>query len=234
MNTIGPSGTEKRPPRWLAWLAAGTLAAAILPLILPMNAEPDSQNNPPAASDKPVQASPAPSGPTKLATFGGGCFWCTEAVYERIEGVKSVVSGYSGGKTVKPTYKEICNGDTGHAEVIQIEFDPTVVSYKELLEVFWMAHDPTTLNRQGNDTGTQYRSVIFYHDDEQKKLAEQSKMDAAPQFKRPIVTEISKAETFYPAEDYHQDYFAKNPQNPYCNYFIPPNLIKLKKAGKID
>lgn len=167
---------------------------------------------------------------SEFATLGGGCFWCTEAVYLRIPGVISVVSGYAGGKTENPTYKDICTGRTGHAEVIQIEFDPAVTNFAKILEVFWLAHDPTTLNRQGNDIGTQYRSVIFYHDEAQKEIATESKRKHQPLFAEPIVTEISPLPKFYKAESYHQNYFAMNPGNPYCNYVIPP---KLKKLGLI-
>lgn len=163
-------------------------------------------------------------------TLGGGCFWCTEAVYLRIPGVTSVVSGYAGGTSKNPSYKEICTGTTGHAEVIQIEFDPEITNFSKILEVFWLAHDPTTLNRQGNDVGTQYRSVIFYHNETQKELAIESKRKHTPLYPNPIVTEISPLPEFYPAETYHQNFFALNPGNPYCNYVIPP---KLKKMGLI-
>lgn len=173
------------------------------------------------------------AGKTQMATFGGGCFWCTEAVFERIDGVKNVVSGYEGGTKPNPSYQQVCSGDTGHAEVIRIEFDPAQVSYADLLDVFWQAHDPTTKNRQGPDEGTQYRSVIFYHDDAQKAAAEKSKKETSTQFKYPIVTEIVPHMTFYTAEEYHQDFFAKNPNNRYCQYNIPPKLLKLKKAGKL-
>ncbi|XDD42298.1 peptide-methionine (S)-S-oxide reductase MsrA [Leptospira sp. WS60.C2] len=164
---------------------------------------------------------------TEKAILGGGCFWCTEAVYLRISGVISVVSGYAGGEKPNPSYKEICTGTTGHAEVIQIEYDPEILSYSKILEIFWVAHDPTTLNRQGNDVGTQYRSVIFYLDEKQKELAVESKRKHAYLFPNPIVTEIMPAPTFYPAEDYHQNYFNLNPQNPYCHYVIFPKLKKL-------
>jgi peptide-methionine (S)-S-oxide reductase len=163
----------------------------------------------------------------EIATLGGGCFWCVEAVFLRIPGVLSVKSGYAGGKTKSPTYKEICTGTTGHAEVIQITFDPKKISFSQILDIFWHAHDPTTLNRQGNDVGTQYRSVIFYHNENQKAIAETSKKDSGYLFKSPIVTEISALPDFYLAEDYHQNYFALNPQNSYCNYVILPKLDKL-------
>lgn len=165
------------------------------------------------------------------ATFGAGCFWCVEAVFQRLQGVHSVVSGYSGGKIPNPTYREICSGMTGHAEVIQISYDPAVISYQTLLEVFWRTHDPTTLNRQGNDAGTQYRSVIYYHDDQQQAVAENSKQqtDAGDLWPDPIVTEISPLKTFYEAEDYHQDYFNQNGSQPYCSYVIRPKLEKFYK-----
>ena len=166
---------------------------------------------------------------TELATYGGGCFWCTEAVFQRLNGVKSVVSGYAGGKNPNPTYEEVCTGTSGHAEVIQIEFDPSKISYESLLDIFWVAHDPTTLNRQGADVGTQYRSVIFYHNDRQKEAAEKSKKAAASQFKDPIVTEISPLPKFYKAEAYHQNYYNNNPNAGYCRVVIRPKLDKLVK-----
>ncbi|MBI4469680.1 MAG: peptide-methionine (S)-S-oxide reductase MsrA [Acidobacteria bacterium] len=166
----------------------------------------------------------------RLATFGGGCFWCTEAVFERLEGVESVTSGYAGGESTNPTYKQVCSGETGHAEVIQIMFDPSRISYGELLDVFWQAHDPTTPNRQGADEGSQYRSIILYHDEDQRRVAEKSKQEAARAFQASIVTEIVPLKKFYPAEAYHQDYFRKNPDAPYCVYVIQPKLQKLKKS----
>lgn len=166
---------------------------------------------------------------TRLATLGGGCFWCVEALFEMLPGVKAVVSGYAGGQTPNPTYKEVCSGTTGHAEVVQIEFDPARITYAELLRHFWDAHDPTTLNRQGADVGTQYRSIILYHDAEQKAVAEQSKAEAQRQFSRPIVTEIVPLTRFYPAEDYHQDYFRNNPGQGYCQMVIRPKVEKWKK-----
>jgi len=166
------------------------------------------------------------------ATFGGGCFWCTEAVYQELKGVIRVTSGYSGGSNENPTYKEICTGLTGHAEVIQIDFDPQQISFDELLEVFLKTHDPTTLNRQGADVGTQYRSVVFYHNDQQKQLAEQYKqqLNAAGAFSSPIVTEISPIKKFYPAEDYHQNYFAENGRQPYCRAVVAPKVDKVRKV----
>ena len=166
------------------------------------------------------------------ATFGSGCFWCTEAVFQRVNGVDKVASGYMGGKVKNPTYREVTTGLTGHAEVIQLTYNPSVISYDELLEIFWATHDPTTLNRQGADVGTQYRSVIFYHTDEQRKLAEtyQKRLDESGAFEKPIVTEISPAGTFYQAEDYHQNYFNLNGNAPYCTYVIQPKLEKFKKV----
>jgi len=167
---------------------------------------------------------------TQLATLGGGCFWCLEALYETFDGVKAVTSGYAGGHKTDPTYKQVCSETTGHAEVVQIEFDPAKITYEQILEIFWEMHDPTTLNRQGGDTGTQYRSVIMYYDDAQKKAAEKSKAAAASRFKDPIVTEIVPLKKFYVAKDYHQDYFRKNPNAPYCAYVISPKLQKLQKV----
>jgi peptide-methionine (S)-S-oxide reductase len=168
------------------------------------------------------------------ATFGAGCFWCVEAVFQNLKGVEKVVSGYSGGFVKNPAYREVCMGTTGHAEVIQISYDPKVISFDELLEVFWKTHDPTTLNAQGNDHGTQYRSAVFYHSDEQKKLAEdyKKKLDASGAFDNPIVTEITAYSNFYPAENYHQDYFNLNGEEPYCRFVIQPKVEKFKKVFK--
>jgi peptide-methionine (S)-S-oxide reductase len=170
----------------------------------------------------------------ETATFGSGCFWCTEAIFLNVDGVEKVVSGYTGGKVKNPTYKEVCSGLTGHAEVVQLTYDPNQVTYDELLEFFWKTHDPTTLNRQGNDEGTQYRSVVYYHNDEQKQLAEhyKKKLDESGAFSAPVVTEISPATTFYKAEDYHQNYYNLNSSAPYCSYVIQPKLEKFKKAFK--
>jgi peptide-methionine (S)-S-oxide reductase len=168
------------------------------------------------------------------ATFGAGCFWCVEAVFQRMNGVLSVKSGYSGGTVKNPSYKEVCTGSTGHAEVVQITYDKTKVSFDELLEVFWKTHDPTTLNRQGNDYGTQYRSVVFYHNDEQKKLAEKYKaeINKSGAYPGPIVTEISPFTAFYPAEDYHQNYYNENGSEPYCRFVIQPKVEKFEKIFK--
>jgi peptide-methionine (S)-S-oxide reductase len=169
---------------------------------------------------------------TQIATFGTGCFWCSEALFETLDGVTNVVSGYSGGHVNKPTYREVCEGTTGHAECIQVTYDPKKITYTALLEAFFRGHDPTTLNRQGNDVGTQYRSVIFYHNDEQKKLAEEAKkeLNKSGAYANPIVTEIVKEQKFYIAEDYHQDYFAKNPDQGYCAFVIAPKLEKFRKV----
>lgn len=170
----------------------------------------------------------------ETATFGNGCFWCTEAIFKSLKGVETVESGYSGGKLKNPTYREVCSGLTGHAEVIQITYDPSVISYDELLEVFWQTHDPTTLNRQGADVGTQYRSAVFYHSPEQKEAAEKYKAELNRQkvFDKPIVTEITAFDKFYKAEDYHQNYYANNPNQGYCQIVIVPKLEKFRKVFK--
>ncbi|MGE7776668.1 peptide-methionine (S)-S-oxide reductase MsrA [Chitinophaga sp. NPDC101104] len=169
---------------------------------------------------------------TAQATFGTGCFWCTEAQFQQLEGVLRVESGYSGGAKPNPTYEEVCTGNTGHAEVVQITYDPAKISFAELLEAFFLAHDPTQLNRQGNDVGTQYRSVIFYHDAEQQKEAEfyRKKVNESGAYDKPIVTEISPFTAFYKAENYHQDYYNQNGSQPYCYYVVKPKLEKFKKA----
>ncbi len=168
------------------------------------------------------------------ATFAGGCFWCTEAVYAQLKGVKGVTSGYIGGRVPNPNYKQVCTGLTGHAEAIEIEYDPRAVSFEKLLEVFFATHDPTTLNRQGADVGTQYRSGIFCHDLEQQRIARDviQRLDAARVFPGKIVTEVTEASTFYPAEDYHQDYFANNPFQPYCQAVAAPKVDKVRKVFK--
>lgn len=167
----------------------------------------------------------------ETATLGGGCFWCTEAVFDDLHGVEDVVSGYSGGHAEKPTYQEVCSGTTGHAEVIQVKFDPEVISFKEILQVFFATHDPTTLNRQGHDVGTQYRSAVFYHNDEQKQIAEETieEIENEGIFDDPIVTEVTEFTNFYPAEDYHQEYFAKNPNQPYCSAVVAPKVSKFRQ-----
>jgi peptide-methionine (S)-S-oxide reductase len=178
------------------------------------------QTNPPAGSE--------------TATFGQGCFWCAEAIFESLKGVISVTSGYSGGRVPNPTYEQVCTGETGHAEVVQIVFDPKVITYEELLEVFWLTHDPTTPNRQGNDIGTQYRSIILYHNEEQKRIAEKAKaeLEKVGAWEKPIVTEIVPFEAFYPAEEYHQNYFARNPDKAYCQAVIRPKMEKFRKVFK--
>lgn len=204
-------------------------------------AEPDEVAEPPPAP--PPEANPNPDDPTsqnerpmtdnsdqpalETATFAGGCFWCIEAVLDRIDGVSDVKSGYMGGDVDNPTYRAVCDGVTGHAEVVQFRFDPKVTSYEKLVGYFFVMHDPTTLNRQGNDVGTQYRSAIFYHSDAQKQTAERVIAKINPKFDNGIVTEVTAASTFWPAEDYHQDYWAKNPSDGYCNAFIPSKLEKL-------
>lgn len=166
----------------------------------------------------------------EIATVGGGCFWCTEAVFQKVKGVRKVVSGYSGGNIPgTPTYREVCSGLTGHAEVVQISFDPTVIGYKDILEIFMTTHDPTTLNRQGGDVGTQYRSVIFYQSDEQKQIAHEVLQNLSKYFDQPIVTEISPLEKFHAAEDDHQNYYENNPTQAYCTYIITPKIAKLRK-----
>ena len=190
----------------------------------------------PVAKEVEEQSSATPQKESKVdvATFGNGCFWCTEAVFEELKGVESAVSGYSGGRVPNPTYEQVCTGATGHAEVIQITYDPAIISFPELLEVFWQTHDPTTLNQQGPDHGTQYRSAIFYHNEEQRELAEKYKkrLDEAGAVSAPIVTEITEFQKFYPAEDYHQEYFSANPRQPYCRAVVKPKVMKFRKAFK--
>ena len=168
---------------------------------------------------------------TETATLGGGCFWCLEAVFDNLQGVVSVESGYSNGKTVNPTYQQVCSGDTGHAEVVRVNFDPGKITFREILEVFFTIHDPTTLNSQGNDFGTQYRSAIFYNSPGQKATAEQliAELTAKKAFGAPIVTEVAPAQTFYAGEDYHQEYFANNSAQPYCQYVVAPKMAKFRK-----
>ena len=201
--------SPRRPAAWLGlgwWLA---LAPACL-------AQSTAMNSPTNAT-------------TDFAVLGGGCFWCTEAIFQMVPGVKSVASGYAGGTRVKPTYKEVCTGLTGHAEVIRIEFDPRVVSYEKLLATFWQAHDPTTLNEQGPDSGTQYRSIILYHNAAQKAAAEKSKAEAQKQLRARIVTEIVPLKHFYKAEEYHQNFYRSNPEHGYCRAVIAPKVEKMEK-----
>ncbi len=184
----------------------------------------------PSVSRKP----PPPSSNSRLATFGGGCFWCVEALFERVEGVESVESGYSGGATPNPTYKQVCSGETGHAEAVQVRYDPKKVAYETLLEIFWKTHDPTTPNRQGADVGTQYRSVVFFHDAEQERIAREVKaaLEEAKVYARPIVTEIVPFERFWKAEEYHQGYYDLNSNQGYCQVVIGPKIEKLEKVFK--
>ena len=217
------TSTEPPPRLRLETLAAG--AAALFLGALVIMSVPDGS----------VRAAPADTPPPDghaLATFGGGCFWCTEAVFESTQGVYSAVSGYSGGSIANPSYEAVCSGATGHAEVIQVAYDPETVDYATLLEIFFKTHDPTTLNRQGADVGTQYRSVVYYHDDEQRRVAEEVKaaLDDSGAFNDSIVTEISPLDVFYPAEPYHQDYFARNPNQGYCRAVIVPKMDKFRKA----
>lgn len=187
--------------------------------------QPDQPATPVTTMKSPTQT----NAPTELATIGGGCFWCTEAVFQMLPGVITITSGYAGGTKENPTYEEVCQGHTGHAEVIQITFDPTKVSYDKILEVFWEAHDPTTLNRQGNDVGTQYRSIILFSDARQKELAEKSKAEAQQHFLQPIVTEIVPLTKFYAGEGYHQNYYRSNPNQGYCRAIIRPKVEKFEK-----
>ena len=168
---------------------------------------------------------------TEVATLGGGCFWCLEAVFDNLQGVAAVESGYCNGRTANPAYRQVCDGDTGHAEVVRVTFDPAVISFREILEVFFAIHDPTTLNRQGNDAGTQYRSGIYYHSSGQKATAEQmiAELTAGSVFGDPIVTEVAAAQTFYVAENYHQEYFTNNGEQPYCQYVVAPKVAKFRK-----
>jgi peptide-methionine (S)-S-oxide reductase len=194
----------------------------------------EAENDSPAATPETKAASAVPASDDGLetVTLGAGCFWCVEAVYQQLEGVESVASGYSGGTVENPTYEDVCTGTTGHAEVCQITFRPDVISFKDLLEVFWKVHDPTTLNRQGNDVGTQYRSVIFYHNENQKAVAEEyaKKLNESGVFSSPIVTEITPLTNFYKAEDYHQNYFRDNPNQGYCRAVVAPKVEKFEKV----
>jgi len=208
----------KKPLLYLAVVFAAAVAVVIFFKTVPAA---ESARNRENAMDE------NKSGKTEIAVFGGGCFWCIEAVYERIDGVKSVVSGYAGGLRPSPTYREVCSDTTGHAEVVRIEYDPDRIGYEDLLELFWKAHDPTTPNQQGADVGSQYRSIILYSDEKQKKVAEKSKEKIAAHFDAPVVTEIKPLEVFYPAEDYHQDYYEKHPTLGYCSVVIRPKLKKL-------
>ena len=182
-----------------------------------------------SAFTAPADAADAPSGKTQTAVVGGGCFWCVEGAYKIVPGILKITSGFAGGHTENPTYKQVCEGDTNHAEVVKVEFDPAKITYKDVIDLFWDLHDPTTLNRQGHDSGTQYRSIILYANEEQKNLAEASKAEAKSKFSDPIVTEIVPLKKFYSAEDYHQDFFANNPNQPYCQAVVGPKIAKFKK-----
>jgi peptide-methionine (S)-S-oxide reductase len=209
----------------------GKLVKLIIPvLLLPILAGCTNNN----ASKQTMTIEPGNPAILDTATFGAGCFWCTEAVYQQLDGVISVTPGYAGGKNKNPTYREVCSGLTGHAEVAQIVYDTTKISFSELLEVFWTAHDPTTLNRQGGDQGTQYRSVIFYHNEVQKALAEsyKKKLNEEHAYPNPVITEISPSPVFYKAEDYHLDYYDKNGDAPYCQRVITPKVDKVRKVFK--
>lgn len=181
---------------------------------------------------KPVhEAHPNGAATKEVVTLGGGCFWCLEAVFDELKGVEDVVSGYAGGTVVKPTYEQVCGGRTGHAEVVQVTFDPKVISFKDILDVFFTIHDPTTLNRQGNDVGPQYRSIILYHNAEQKRAAEETIAELNQQhlWNRPIVTQLEPLTTFYPAEEYHQEYYERNPYQPYCQVVVAPKVAKARQ-----
>lgn len=210
------------------WLMAIAVAAGSYFLLTPGEFMPPSEF--PVLTSPSRVSAPQAAAP-ELATFGSGCFWCTEAVFQQLRGVSDVTSGYAGGKVPNPSYAQVCTGTTGHAEVIQLKYDPAVVSYAELLEVFWRSHDPTTLNRQGADVGTQYRSVVFTHTPEQRKQAEEykAKINEAKVYSAPLVTEIAPATQFYAAGADHQDFFALNPNQPYCQAVIGPKLQKLNK-----
>ncbi len=221
-----------RPNKKQAFAAAAVVAALVAAgvfMALPKHAVGQTGDKPqtnPASADAPV-----PEG-LEQVTFGSGCFWCTEAFFSELKGVTSAVSGYSGGAVANPTYEQVCTGSTGHAEVVQVTYDPKVLAFSDLLAVFWQTHDPTTLNSQGADHGTQYRSAIFYHNDEQRKAAEfyKKKLDDSGAFRAPLFTEITKFEKFYPAEESHQEYYAANPEAGYCRMVIAPKMAKFQKA----
>jgi methionine-S-sulfoxide reductase len=224
--------------RIMVGVVAGVIAAAYAGSILMSKSTQDTAPATTHATASAASVTTPESGKLETVTFGSGCFWCTEAMFQNLRGVKSAVSGYSGGKVPDPTYEQICTGNTGHAEVVQVTYDPNVISYPDLLRVFWRTHDPTTLNRQGHDVGTQYRSAIFYHNDEQREVAEQYKaqLDKSGAYSGPIVTEITQFEKFYPAEKYHQQYYDLNPGQGYCTMVIRPKVEKFNKefANLID
>jgi peptide-methionine (S)-S-oxide reductase len=229
--TVGKS--LGHPLNFFAWIVAGIVLASSCGSSGLRQESGTKSAEPAKAAEKDMDSSGEKSA-LKEATFGEGCFWCMEAIFQRLQGVEKVVSGYSGGHVANPTYEQVCTGNTGHAEICQITYDPARISYDELLEVFWKTHDPTTLNRQGNDVGTQYRSVIFYHDDEQRQLAESYKAKLASEhvWKRPIVTEVTGFEKLWPAEAYHKDYYNNNPDQGYCRLVITPKLEKFEKIFK--
>jgi peptide-methionine (S)-S-oxide reductase len=204
------------------------LALSLLLFIIPTLASCEPEKPMTAADKAPAKMPEVPAG-AEVATLGAGCFWCIDAAFRQLDGIHSVTSGYTGGQVKNPTYDDICTGESGHAEVVKVVFDPAKIPFEKLLAWFWDLHDPTTLNRQGNDVGTQYRSAIYYHSEAHKKIAEASKAAAQANFKDPIVTEITPAEEFYPAENYHQNYYAENKsKNPYCRFVVAPKLKKLK------
>ncbi len=216
-------------------LALGNCMAGLFALASPVNNDHPTKIIMNSSTNTVLAAGETMNGvKTDTATFGTGCFWCTEALFQQLDGVLKVTSGYSGGHVANPTYEEVCSKTTGHAEVCQVVYDPAKISYDELLEVFWQTHDPTTLNRQGNDEGPQYRSVIFYHSEEQRKKAEHYKaaLDKSGAFERPIITAIEAYRNFYPAENYHQDYYKRNGSQPYCYYVIRPKVEKFQKVFK--
>jgi peptide-methionine (S)-S-oxide reductase len=210
------------------------LRYALLSGLLAVTMAACGQNSPTGTEKVPDDMDTSNISQLEKATFGGGCFWCTEAQFQYLDGVVKVESGYAGGTVANPTYEEVCTGTTGHAEVIQVTYDPSKVSYEELLQAFWQSHDPTQLNRQGNDVGTQYRSVIFYHNEDQHKKAEyyKQKLQESGAYDKPVVTEVAPLNNFYAAEDYHQNYYNQNGSQPYCTYVIRPKLEKFKKAFK--
>jgi peptide-methionine (S)-S-oxide reductase len=217
-----------------AILLAGLMAGGAEQELAGGQAPPSSVSAEEALKEAPGRTGDGDGTNLEQATFGAGCFWCTEAVFQQLKGVRSVVSGYSGGSIQSPTYYQVSTGLTGHAEVVQVTYDPRIIGYAELLEVFWKTHDPTTPNRQGPDVGTQYRSVIFYHNDEQRQLAEHYKqqLTAARAFRGPIVTQLAPLTAFYPAEVYHQEYYSANPRQPYCRSVIRPKVEKVRKVFK--
>ncbi len=227
-NPLGTDSTIMKKLKSLLTSRAFLFPVVAVAIALALNAADSSSTKPETPTEPDTMTKEKPAN-LETATLGAGCFWCVEAVYDRIDGVYSVMPGYTGGHVKDPTYEQVCSGTTGHAEVAQIEFDPDVVSYTEILDVFFKSHDPTTLNRQGADTGTQYRSAIFYSSEKQKKLAELAieKWNAAGAYDDPIVTEVTELGTFYPAESYHQDYYNKNPNAGYCTFVIRPKLKKL-------